>query len=292
MKTIRIGSRESALAVAQSQLVIEGIKKYDPTIQIELITMTTSGDQNLDINLDKIGGKGLFVKELDTALLENRVDITVHSFKDMPIEIHLELPIVALSKREDPRDVLMLPIGCGDPSKPIGCSSNRRKIQLFEMGHFNIEPIRGNVLTRLKKLDEHEYRAIILAAAGLKRLHIESRIHSYFSTTEMVPSACQGIIAVQARRGENTDFLSAFHDEESAIVSTAERAFIQTLNGGCSSPVAAFAVIDQGTLLLNGIYVEETTGKMRKASLRGEIHEAKNIGVRLANLLREGCTRQ
>ena len=162
MKTIRVGSRDSKLAIIQSEMVIEAIKHYDSTIQTELVTMKTTGDKILDVTLDKIGGKGLFVKELDDALINRAVDITVHSFKDMPMEVNSDLPIVALSEREDPRDVLILPQNQKDISKPFGCSSKRRTIQLAELGYKDIMPLRGNVITRLRKLDDGEYKGIIL----------------------------------------------------------------------------------------------------------------------------------
>ena len=167
-----IGSRESRLAVLQSEMVRDYIKTQHPELDVEILTMKTTGDKILDRTLDKVGGKGLFVKELDKALLERRSDLSVHSLKDMPMEVPEELPIVAFSKREDPRDVLVLPEGADnlDLSKPIGCSSQRRILQLQQMyPEATFKSIRGNVLTRLNKLDGGEYSGLILAAAGLKR---------------------------------------------------------------------------------------------------------------------------
>ncbi|MEG0692081.1 MAG: hydroxymethylbilane synthase, partial [Oscillospiraceae bacterium] len=201
---IRVGSRESKLAVVQSEIVIDAIKKHMPEAQVELITMKTTGDIILDRTLDKIGGKGLFVKELDRALLNNEVDITVHSFKDMPMEVDEQLPIVAVSKREDPRDVLILPNGHTqlDFSKPIGCSSERRRIQLQKLfPNCAVKPVRGNVQKRLEKLDNGEYSALVLAYAGIKRLELEERIHRIFEVAEILPAACQGILVVQSRKG-------------------------------------------------------------------------------------------
>ena len=154
---LRIGSRESVLAVTQSQLVMEAIRAFDPSIELELVTMKTTGDKILDRTLDKVGGKGLFVRELDAALLEGRVDITVHSCKDLPMETDPRLPLAAFSKREDPRDALVLPAGKTelDPSLPIGCASRRRAIQLAALyPDMEVAPVRGNVQTRLRKLDE------------------------------------------------------------------------------------------------------------------------------------------
>lgn len=288
MKTIRVGSRDSKLAVIQAQMVLAAIKKYDPSIKTELITMKTTGDKILNVTLDKIGGKGLFVKELDEALRNGTVDITVHSFKDMPMEIDEDLPIVALSEREDPRDVLIYPKEGSFHDKPLGCSSKRRTVQLNQLGFESIEPLRGNVLTRLRKLDEGEYRAVVLAAAGIKRLDLEDRISRYFEPDEIMPAACQGIIAVQTRLGENTDYLSGFHSQESQIVATAERAFVTTLNGGCSSPIAAYAILEDDQIVLHGMYVCEETGTIRKSKIIGQRTDAEKIGRELAlHLMKE-----
>ena len=184
MKTIRVGSRDSRLAVIQSEIVIAAIREYDPSISVELVTMKTTGDMILDKSLDKIGGKGLFVKELDAALLDGRVDITVHSSKDLPMDIDPRLPLIAFSRREEPWDALVLPSGISEinPALPIGCSSARRTLQLRTLyPSIPVAPVRGNVQTRLRKLDGGEYSALVLAFAGLKRLGLESRISRVFS---------------------------------------------------------------------------------------------------------------
>ncbi len=288
MKIIRVGSRDSKLAIIQTKLVMDAIERFDKNIKTELITMKTTGDIILDKSLDKIGGKGLFVKELDEALLNNMVDITVHSYKDMPMEINADLPIAAVSEREDARDVLILPKTKIDETKPIGCSSKRRVLQLSQLGYVNnTAPIRGNVISRLRKLDEGQYSALVLAAAGIKRLGLTERIDKFFSTEEIMPAACQGIIAVQARKGEKVDYLRGFHCEKAKQIADAERAFVAALDGGCSSPVAAYAVIEQGKLVLNGLYVDEKNGIMRKGCMSGEIKDAKEIGAALAYKLKE-----
>ena len=241
---LRIGSRESVLAVTQSELVMEAIRAFDPSIELELVTMKTTGDKILDRTLDKVGGKGLFVRELDAALLEGRVDITVHSCKDLPMETDPRLPLAGFSKREDPRDALVLPAGKTelDPSLPIGCASRRRAIQLAALyPDMEVAPVRGNVQTRLRKLDEGQYSALVLASAGLKRLGLEGRIARYFTAEEMIPAAGQGILAVQTRAGENYPCLAAVTDREGTICALAERAFVRVLDGGCSSPVGPTA---------------------------------------------------
>lgn len=179
---IIIGSRESKLAVLQSEMVRDYIKEKNPEMEVEILTMKTTGDIILDRTLDKVGGKGLFVKELDKALMDGRSILSVHSLKDMPMEVPEELPLLAFSRREDPRDVLVLPEGVSelDKSKPLGCSSLRRTLQLKKLyPDMEVKSIRGNLQTRLRKLDEGQYSALILAAAGLKRLGLESRINRY-----------------------------------------------------------------------------------------------------------------
>ena len=288
---LRIGSRESRLAVIQSRMVMEAIAKAEPAAELELVTMKTTGDKILDKTLDKIGGKGLFVRELDQALREGKVDFTVHSLKDMPMEVPEDLPLAAFSSREDPRDVLVLPEGVTelDPSKPIGCSSRRRQLQLKKLfPEMRIEPVRGNVQTRLAKLNAGQFSALVLAAAGLKRLGLTNRISRYFESEEILPAAGQGILVVQTRKGMNTDCLRLVHDEKTACCAKAERAFVRELNGGCSSPVAAHATVDGETLTLTGFYVSPDETIQRKGSIRGSVPDAETLGRTLARLLQEG----
>lgn len=289
---IRIGSRESALAVIQSQMVMDAIARTVPDAELELVTMKTTGDRILDKTLDQIGGKGLFVKELDQALRDGRADFTVHSLKDMPMDVPEDLPLAAFSKREDPRDVLVLPEGVTelDPAKPIGCSSRRRQLQLKELfPDMDIRPVRGNVQTRLKKLQDGEFSALVLAAAGLKRLHLEGRISRYFAPEEMLPAAGQGILAVQTRQGMDTACLAGIHDPDAACCALAERAFVRALDGGCSSPVAAYAVAEGETLTLTGLYVSPDETVVRKGSLSGPRTAAETLGETLADKLKKGA---
>lgn len=288
---MRIGSRESRLAVIQSQMVIQAIHAADPSIDIELVTIKTAGDKILDRTLDKVGGKGLFVKELDRALLTGEVDFTVHSMKDLPIELNPNLPIAAVSKRETPYDVLVLPQNCNiwDRSKPIGCASARRAVQIKALyPDAEVRPIRGNVQTRLHKLDNGEYGALILAQAGLNRLGLADRIHQVFQPEEMVPCACQGIIAVQTRKGFDTTCLKQFHNADAFVCAQAERAFIRILNGGCSSPAAAFAYLTDNSLLsLTGLYVSEDRSRVRiqtvTCSRADSIYCAEQLALQLKN---------
>lgn len=284
MRTIRVGSRDSRLAVVQAELVIEAIRTAEPDWAVELVTMKTTGDKILDRTLDQIGGKGLFVKELDAALLDGRVDLTVHSAKDLPMELTAGLPLAAFSRREDPRDALVLPEGVKelDLSKPLGCTSLRRKMQLEKLfPGAEVAPVRGNVQTRLRKLDEGQFSALILASAGLKRLGLEGRISRLFSTDEMLPAAGQGILAVQARAGEDTAFLKAFHDEGGRDCLTAERAFVRALDGGCTSPVAAHAVLDGDQLILDGFNV-----RGERDRIEGPRQDAEALGTALAQRMK------
>lgn len=284
-----IGSRESRLAVLQSEMVRTYIKGQHPELDVKILTMKTTGDKILDRTLDKVGGKGLFVKELDKALLDGRTMLSVHSLKDMPMYVPDELPLLAFSKREDPRDVLVLPKDADslDPSKPLGCSSLRRTLQLKEIyPDMEVRSIRGNLQTRLRKLDAGEYAGLILAAAGLKRLGLENRIHRYFSADEILPAAGQGILAVQGHRDLNYEYLNGYKDEDAWIAGTAERAFVRFLDGGCSSPVAAYGVVDGEELFLRGLYYRESDGSYFKESIRGPKTEAEHLGMRLAEQMK------
>lgn len=255
-----------------------------------MITMETTGDRRLDVALDKIGGKGLFVKELDKALLDGRIDLAVHSLKDMPMEEQAKLPLIGFSEREDPRDVLVLPAGIKewDGKGVIGCSSFRRRIQgerLYPEAEF--KNIRGNVLTRLEKLDRGEYDALILAAAGLKRLGQEKRITRFFSTDEILPAAGQGILALQGRRGISYEFLRECMDGKADCEARAERAFVRSLNGGCTSPVAAFGRTEGTRLFLKGLYYIEGKKEFVINEIEGRASEAESLGTLLARDMKE-----
>lgn len=291
-KNIVIGSRESKLAVIQSEQVLNYINENSDNTEATLLTMKTTGDKILDKTLDKIGGKGLFVKELEKALFDKRSDISVHSLKDMSMEVPEELPLIAYSKREDPRDVLVLPTGADniDFSNPVGCSSFRRMLQLKELyPEIEFKSVRGNVITRLEKLDSGQYSALVLAAAGLKRLGLEGRISRYFEPEEMLPAAGQGILAVQGRKDEDYSYLNGYNNKESEYSAIAERSFVRFLNGGCSSPVAAFAVIEDDNMTLTGLYYDPDTGEYLKGSIKGEKKDGENLGIELARRLRKEC---
>ena len=287
---IVIGSRESKLAVLQSEMVRDYIKKQNPELEVEILTMKTTGDIILDRTLDKVGGKGLFVKELDKALMDGRSILSVHSLKDMPMEVPEELPLLAFSRREDPRDVLVLPEGVTelDKNKPLGCSSLRRTLQLKKIyPDMEVKSIRGNLQTRLRKLDEGQYSGLILAAAGLKRLGLEARISRYFTADEIIPAAGQGILAVQGRKGENYRFLDGYCDTDAWAAGSAERAFVKLLDGGCSSPVAAHAEVYGEEIYLRGLYYNEKDGSYVTGTLRGQRKDAEKLGRERGETLRE-----
>ena len=285
-RKIRIGSRDSVLAIKQAQIVMDTVT--NPDIEFELVLIKTTGDKILDRNLDEIGGKGLFIKELEQALINENIDIAVHSYKDMPYEETDGLPVVAVSQRESPFDVLVLPESVTelDRSKPVGSSSQRRTIQFNRLyDGFEIKAIRGNVPTRLSKLDNGEYSALILAGAGLNRLGLQNRITRVFTLDEMIPSGSQGILAVQGRQGEDYSYLNNFHNRESEIVSKAERQYLKTLGGGCTSPVAVYGELNNRILQLTGMYVD-AFGNVETGQINGDAEKAESLGETLARQLK------
>lgn len=287
---IVVGSRESRLAVVQSMTVVDFLRAKHPGTDVELLTMKTTGDRILDRTLDKVGGKGLFVKELDVALRQRRADVTVHSLKDMPMEVPKDLPLLCCSRREDPRDALALRAGVEmKPELVIGTASLRRAIQLKALfPDCEIRPVRGNLQTRLRKLDEGQFDALVLAAAGLMRLGLEARISRYFSVEEIIPAAGQGILAVQGRADFDRTLLEGFADADAWCAATAERAFVRQLDGGCTSPVCAHAALDGESIYLTGLYYEVSDGSWRKGSVDGPREAAERLGIELAQALRDG----
>jgi uroporphyrinogen III methyltransferase/synthase len=298
-RTIRVGSRESALALIQSGLVIETLRPHAADWEFELVAMKTTGDLIQDRSLDSLGGKGLFVKELDRALLEKRIDMAAHSLKDLPVELEGGIRIGAYSPREDHRDALVLPRGvaledwaaalAGGVAGPVGCSGQRRKLQLGRLfPGAAVEAIRGNVPTRLAKLDRGEYGALVLAAAGLKRLGLADRISRFFEDDELLSAPGQGIIAVTLRDDGDYPFLSALDDPESRLAAEAERAFVRALGGDCAAPIAAYASVERGggRIVLAGIYCPGDYGLTVRGSIEGAGAEAARLGEALARRLR------
>ncbi|MEG1798913.1 MAG: hydroxymethylbilane synthase [Synergistaceae bacterium] len=291
-RVIRFGSRKSLLAVAQTNILIDMLKSAHPELDAELVTMETTGDRNMkpfSEASDKFGIKGLFTQELEEALTDGRIDIAVHSLKDMPMFCGQELPIVATATRGDPRDALVIPKDSACGGSPIGCSSSRRRLQISEIfPNVEVSPVRGNVITRLRKLDEHEFSMLVLAAAGLKRINMEYRIHRYLSPDEMVPAPGQGALACQGRAGEDYSYLDCIRDKHTEICTVCERAFSAALGGGCNSPVGAYAEITGENIHLRGFYADEEKGIFEKGSMNGNVRDARDIALRLAEKLGKG----
>lgn len=284
----RVGSRASRLAVLQTQLIMDALQHADPALALELVTMTTTGDRILDKTLEQIGGKGLFVRELDRALLAREVDLTVHSLKDLPMELPPTLPIAAYYQREDPRDVLVLRQGLEVlPERPvIGTASRRRALFVEELfPGAEVRPVRGNVQTRLSRLDSGDYDALILSSAGLKRCGLSKRISRFFAPDELLPAAGQGILAVQCHAGDTFPALEMIDDFHSRTCALAERAFVAALDGGCTAPTCAYASLQGDTLHLRGLYITPT-GERRRGTLSGAAADAEALGRELANRLR------
>lgn len=293
-RVIRFGSRRSALAVAQTRILMDAVAAAHPELEVELVTMTTTGDVNMkpfSEASDKFGIKGLFTQELEEALKSGEIDVAVHSLKDVPMCANDELPIVAYSARGDARDALVLPDGVKeiDENLPLGCSSARRRIQLAKLfPQLRVEPVRGNVNTRLRKLDEGQFSALVLAAVGLQRVGLGERISRYFSTDEMIPAPGQGILACQGRAGESYEYLDAVRCEAAACCARAERGFSAELGGGCTAPVGAYAEIIDGELTLHGFYADEAEGIYREGRACGRPDDAEELARGLARRLREG----
>ncbi|HEU4559779.1 MAG TPA: hydroxymethylbilane synthase [Longimicrobium sp.] len=263
--SVRIASRGSQLALWQTRAVEAAIRAASPGTEVEIRVIKTTGDNVLDVPLAKIGDKGLFTKELDAALLNGEADLAVHSLKDVPTRVPDGLEIVAVGRREDPRDVLILPPGrTGDlttlaAGARVGTSSLRRRAQLAALRpDVEVIDLRGNLNTRLAKLDGGDYDAIILAAAGVLRLGWEHRIAAYLDPAEWLPAVGQGALGVVCRAGDERirTLLGDFHDPMSQACTAAERAFLAQLEGGCQIPIGALASLDDEGLTLHGLVAD------------------------------------
>lgn len=294
---LRIATRKSALALWQADHIRSRLMQIYPKLTIELLEITTSGDKNLDDPLYKIGGKRLFVKELEQALLTGHADIAVHSMKDVPMDIPDSLTIAVTCEREDPRDVLLSNHAANLASLPaksiIGTTSLRRMCQLLSLRpDLQVKPLRGNVDTRLHRLDENKYDAIILAAAGIRRLGFQNRITEFFPTTKFLPAAGQGALAIEARLDDrNTlEMVKPLNHVATQHCISAERALNQSLDGGCQVPIAAYADLDNDQLTLRGL-VGSPDGKLiLRAHASGKAADAAIIGMKVAaDLLAQGA---
>lgn len=292
-----IATRESPLAIKQSEIIKQLLQTSHPHLSIDLSGMTTTGDRRLDVTLEKIGGKGLFVKELEEALYANRADIAVHSMKDLPMDLPPGLILAVIAKREDPRDafvsnqyqsLMQLPRGAA-----VGTSSLRRQTQIRALRpDIVLHDLRGNVNTRLAKLDNGNFDAIILAAAGLIRIGLQSRIRSYLSTEQCIPAAGQGALGIECRADDQATLklINDLNDKNTADCVIAERALCRKLNGGCSVPIGAYAQLHHNKLTLHGMVANRDGSKIIRANFTADREQAEMIGEHVAlELIHKGA---
>ena len=299
MNKIVIATRESQLALWQAEHVKARLIALHPGLQVELLGMTTQGDQILDSPLSPIGGKGLFVKELEVAMAEGRADLAVHSIKDVPMDLPAGFELTAISEREDPRDAFVsntyaslaeLPAGAR-----VGTSSLRRHAQLrARFPRLVVDTLRGNVNTRLRKLDEGQYDAILLAAAGLKRLGFGSRIRAELEPHESLPAVGQGALGIEIRCGrpDLAALLAPLNDPVTAACVRAERAMSRELQGGCQAPIGGYAVMENGRLRLTGFVADLEGQRFYRTEVTGAAADPEAVGhTAAADLIRQGADR-
>ena len=291
---IVIGSRKSKLALLQTQEVVDALSAVYPHLSFEVVKVKTEGDRNRKTSLRVLGGRGVFVKELEEALLRRDIDIAVHSLKDMPTDMPDGLKLAAVTKRLDPRDVLVSNGGVGlsslAPGARIGTGSQRRSVQLLSQRRdIVVTDMRGNIDTRLRKCSGGEVDGIVMAAAALKRMNLEDRITEYLSTELFVPAVGQGALGIEIRAEDGAiDELAAVLNHGSSWQEvTAERAFLKALGGGCREPIAALAVVRGTSLHICGMVASSTTGDIMKAEITGNSSDAEKLGVRLARRMKE-----
>ncbi|EEY39941.1 hydroxymethylbilane synthase [Vibrio mimicus] len=289
---IRIATRQSPLALWQANYVKDALMAAHPGLKVELVTMVTRGDVILDTPLAKVGGKGLFVKELEVAMLEGRADLAVHSMKDVPVDFPKGLGLVTICEREDPRDAFVsntyakiddLPSGA-----VVGTCSLRRQCQLkAARPDLVIKELRGNVGTRLSKLDAGEYDAIILAAAGLKRLGLESRIRNFIEPEQSLPAVGQGAVGIECRLDDQRvrELLAPLNHTDTADRVRCERAMNLTLQGGCQVPIGSYALLDGDEIWLRALVGEPDGSQIVRGEIRGPRSEAEQLGITLAEQL-------
>ncbi len=299
MSVLRIATRKSKLALWQAEFVKAQLQKFHPKLEVELVTFTTQGDKILDTPLAKIGGKGLFVKELEVAMLDGRADIAVHSMKDVPMDFPEGLGLAVICEREDPTDAFVsnnykrfedLPQGAH-----VGTSSLRRQCQLLAARpDLKITSLRGNVQTRLGKLDNGDYDAIILASAGLIRLKLEERIAQAINDDISLPAGGQGAVGIECRMDDETTkaLLAPLNHPDTAYRVLCERAMNKRLNGGCQVPIACYATLNGDELNLRGLVGSENGDEIIRTQVSGNVAQAEQLGIKAAeNLLEQGAAR-
>lgn len=294
---LKIGTRSSQLALAQSNWIKQRIEEQHTRVQVEIVKIKTMGDKILDVPLSKIGGKGLFVKEIEEALLSKKIDLAVHSMKDVPALLPEGLILSTIPEREDPHDVL---VSQGDktldqlsPGSKVGTSSLRRQAQILHLRpDLKIMPLRGNVNTRLKKLEQGEYQAIILAAAGLNRLGMGHRISQIIPRNKILPAIGQGALGLEVRSDDmkTIQLVSFINHKPTKVAVYAERALLKELEGGCQVPIGGFAFLENNCLRLSGLVAELNGSRIIMDEISGKPEDAKVIGQNLGrSLLKKGA---
>jgi hydroxymethylbilane synthase len=292
LRELRIGTRGSQLALFQANWVKGKLEQAHSSLRVTLVKIKTTGDKIQDAPLAKIGGKGLFVKEIEEALLAKRIDLAVHSIKDVPTDFPEGLHLSAITKREDPRDAFLSREGISLKELPqgakIGTSSLRRQAQLLHFrGDLQLIPLRGNLDTRLKKLKTLSLDGIVLACAGLKRLGLDENITEILSTDISLPAIGQGALGIETRVGDEAveEKITFLNDRDSSIAVTAERAFLKKLEGGCQVPIAAFSRIVGSNLHIDGLVGTIDGKRLIRHHMEGPIEKAEAIGMELAEIL-------
>ena len=290
---IVVGTRGSKLAVTQTNWVIDKLKKNHPSIEFEVKIIKTKGDLIQNVSLDKIGDKGLFVKEIEQQLIDGKIDVAIHSMKDMPSSLPDNLKFAGVPKREDPRDVLILRDGYNNledlpQGATIGTGSKRRKYQLLNhRPDLNIVSIRGNVDTRIKKIKDENLDGVVLAAAGILRVGLEHKISCYLSPDIMIPAPAQGALAIEIRKDniEVEEVINSLRDEITEIEVAAERGFLDGVNGSCHIPMGAYCQIEGDKLNLTGLFGDEEGNVLIIKSIQGDINSPRALGIRLAEII-------
>lgn len=290
---IVVGTRGSKLALAQTNWVIDKLKEKYPKVNFEIKIIKTKGDLIQNVSLDKIGDKGLFVKEIEQQLIDNKIDMAVHSMKDMPSLLPEGLKFASIPKREDARDVLVLKDGYYDINDlPIGAKiatgSKRRKYQLLKhRPDLNIVPIRGNIDTRIKKIIDENLDGVVLAASGLLRAGFEDKISCYIPKDIMIPAPAQGALAIEIRKSSKDieNIIESLKDIETEIQVSAERGFLDGINGSCHLPIGAYCNVDGENIVLTGLYGDEYGKKLITRTIEGKAYQARELGLELAGLI-------
>ena len=286
---IRVGTRGSKLALIQAESLIAELEKNDEAPACELVVIKTRGDRILDSPLSEISGKGIFITEIEDALIKGKIDLAVHSLKDLPTELPEELELGAVLEREDARDALVSRLGKHlselSLQESIGTSSLRRRAQLLSYDpQFRIVDIRGNVDTRLKKMENGDYDALVLAASGLKRAGFENRITECLDPDTMMPAACQGIIGVEIRSGDEVaiELLRSINHEPTMLAALGERAFLRAMEGGCQVPIGCFSSVEGATFTITGFISDLDGHRSVKRKLSGAASRVSDLGDKLA----------